>query len=174
MKRVSLSILASVLMFVGCANSKITDMAHKSSKSHMQMFQSVSLKDATILQSGKKRFSCSNCGMNLPAFYKTNHLANVDGKIRQYCSIHCLAKKIKDGAKVTDIKVVDTNTLKFIDAKKAYYVVGSKIKGTMSGISKYAFAKKEDALAFAKKNGGEVMSFDKALEVAMKDFDTNK
>jgi len=70
MKRVSLSILASVLMFVGCANSKTADMVYKSTKSHMHMFQSVPLKDATILQSGKNRFSCSNCSMNLPAFYK--------------------------------------------------------------------------------------------------------
>ena len=136
----------------------------------MQMFQSVSPKDAKILQEGEQKSSCSNCGMNLPSFYKTNHLAKVDGKVRQFCSIHCLAKSIKDGAKVEDIKVVDTKTLKFIDAKKAYYVVGSKKKGTMSKVSKYAFANKEDALAFAKQNGGEVMDYEKALEIAKRDF----
>jgi nitrous oxide reductase accessory protein NosL len=160
-----LSILS--ILISGCVNSKDIKV-NKHTK--MQMFQSVSPTDAKILQEGEQKNSCSNCGMNLPTFFKTNHVAKVDGKVKQFCSIHCLAKSIKDGAKVENIKVVDTKTLKFIDAKKAYYVVGSKKKGTMSGVSKYAFAKKDDALAFAKQNGGEVMSFEKALEVAKKDF----
>jgi hypothetical protein len=40
----------------------------------------------------------------------------------------------------------------------------------MSKLSKYAFANKDDALVFVKENGGELMSFDEAIEIALKDF----
>ena len=69
-----------------------------------------------------------------------------------------------------DIKVVDTNSLKFIDAKTAHYVIGSDKKGTMSMVSKYAFSNKTDAKAFAKENGGTVGTFEDAIKVTKKDF----
>ena len=134
------------------------------------MFQSVPASKAKILQSGKEARYCSNCGMDLVMFYKTNHAAKVDGKLKQFCSLHCLAKVINSGAKVNDIKVVDAKNLKWIDAKKAHYVVGSKVKGTMSRISKYAFANISDAKEFQHLKGGEIMDFQQALEVANKDF----
>jgi nitrous oxide reductase accessory protein NosL len=163
------SILISVLL-VGCANDTATKAPQKHSKMQMKMFQTVSSKDATLLQSGKEKAFCVNCGMNLPMFYKTNHAANVDGKTKQYCSIHCLEKDLIDGKNLTDIKVVDTNSLKFIDAKSAFYVLGSNKKGTMSGVSKYAFSTKAEAEAFAKENGGKVGSFMDAIELSKKDF----
>jgi nitrous oxide reductase accessory protein NosL len=140
-------------------------------KKMMKMFQSVSMDKATILQKGDARVFCPECGMALPMFYKTNHAATVDGKVKQYCSIHCVAEDMKKGSKLKDIKVVDVNSLKFIDAEKAYYVVGSSKKGTMSMVSKYAFAKKVDAEAFAKENGGKITDFKGALKVAEEDFD---
>jgi nitrous oxide reductase accessory protein NosL len=135
-----------------------------------KMFQSVPESKAHLVQSGKEARYCSSCGMDLVKFYKTSHSAKVDGKQKQFCSMHCLEGTLKSGAKVTDIKVVDTKTLQWIDAQKAYYVVGSKKKGTMSRISKYAFANKADAEAFQKENGGKIMNFHQALEVAQKDF----
>ena len=138
--------------------------------SNAKMFQSVSKNEATILQQGKEAKYCANCGMDLVMFYKTNHLAKIDGKITQFCSLHCIADAIRSGKKVTDIKVVDVKTLKFIDARKAYYVVGSKVKGTMSKVSKYAFKNLNDAKELEKKYGGEIVDFDKALEIAKKDF----
>ncbi|MCD6432949.1 MAG: nitrous oxide reductase accessory protein NosL [Sulfurimonas sp.] len=138
-------------------------------KKQKKMFQSVPMKKATILQKGKAKMFCPTCGMTLPMFYKTNHAANHNGKIEQYCSIHCLAEEnIKNGANLKDIKVVDVTSLKFIDAKKATYVVGSSKKGTMSMKSKYAFAKKSDAKKFAKEFGGKVMGFKGAYKVASK------
>ena len=134
------------------------------------MFQSVPPSKAKILQSGKEARYCSNCGMDLVMFYRTNHAAKVNGKLKQYCSLHCLAEVINSGAKVSDIKVVDAKSLKWIDAKKAYYVVGSKVKGTMSRISKYAFANISDAKEFQHLKGGKIMDFQQALEVAKKDF----
>jgi nitrous oxide reductase accessory protein NosL len=140
-------------------------------KKMMKMFQSVPKEKATILQEGKAKMFCPECGMTLPMFYKTNHAAHVHGKTKQYCSIHCVVEDMKKGSKLEDIQVVDTNSLKFIDANKAFYVVGSNKKGTMTKVSKYAFSTKADAEAFAKANGGKVTDFKGALEAAKADFD---
>ena len=102
--------------------------------------------------------------MTLPMFYKTNHAGDVNGTTEQYCSIHCLAESMNEH-NVTNIKVVDNKTLKFIDAKGAWYVVGSNKPGTMSKISKYAFSTKKDAEAFAKEFSGEVKSFDEVIKL---------
>jgi nitrous oxide reductase accessory protein NosL/NAD-dependent dihydropyrimidine dehydrogenase PreA subunit len=140
-----------------------------------KMFQSVPFNKATLLQSGKDKTSCPTCGMKLPMFFKTNHAA-IHQQINQmqFCSIHCLVDEIKNNKKnLTNIKVVDTNSLKFIDAQKAFYVVGSSKKGTMSMVSKYAFTSKDEAIGFAKKYGGEIMSFEDALQVASKELTIN-
>lgn len=128
------------------------------------MFQSVSSQQATIVQEGDAKMFCPQCGMTLPMFYKTNYSAKTENKTAQYCSIHCLAKTIAEGTKVSDIKVVDNTSLKFIDASSAFYVLGSSKKGTMSKVSKYAFANKADAQAFAKAFGGELLNFDETLK----------
>jgi len=140
-------------------------------KKMMKPFQSVKKGEATLLQEGKAKAFCPQCGMTLPMFYKTNHAATVDGKVKQYCSIHCVVEDSKKGSKLTDIKVVDLKSLKFIDATKAFYVVGSSKKGTMTMVSKYAFASKVNADAFAKENGGEVVDYAAAYKVAEGDFD---
>ena len=153
-----------------CAAGKCGGMQEAKPKKMMKMFQSVSPSEATLLQSGDAKVFCPNCGMNLPMYYKTNHAATINGEVKQYCSLHCLAEDIQKGLKLSEIKVVDVSSLKFIDAKSAHYVVGSSQKGTMSMSSKYAFAQKEDAEAFAKINGGELTDFDGALQKAQEDF----
>jgi len=125
-------------------------------------FQAVPMAEAEILQEGEGKHYCPRCGMTLPMFYKTNHAAEVNGTTEQYCSIHCLAETMID-RNVTNLKVVDKMTLKFIDATQAWYVVGSSKAGTMSKVSKYAFQKRGDAELFAKKFGGEVTDFEKTL-----------
>lgn len=124
-------------------------------------FRAVAKKDAQILQKGEAKDYCPICGMTLSLFYKTNHSAVIDGKTRQYCSIHCMLHEISGSKKkATDLKVIDNESLKFIDVKDAYYVVGSKQPGTMSSVSKYAFKTQEKADKFAKAYAGEVMRFD--------------
>ena len=124
-------------------------------------FRMVPAKDATILQKGKNKNFCPVCGMTLPFFYKTNHAATHNGEHKQYCSVVCLAEdKIKNKKDLKNFKVVDTNSLKFIDSKKAYFVIGSEKPGTMSHISKYGFSTKAEADKFADSFGGEVMNFD--------------
>ncbi len=122
-----------------------------------------------LIQKGKAKKWCHICGMNLKMFWKTSHAVLLkDGSTRQYCSLRCLAAdypNIKD--KIKEIMAVDAKTQKLIDAKNAYYVVGSKIPGTMSKVSKFAFANKKDALEFQKKYGGEIMAFDLAFKQAL-------
>lgn len=177
MKRVLYVILISgmVVTFsqaeMKCAAGKCgSKMETAQPKKMKKMFQTVSAEEATLLQEGDAKTFCPNCGMALPMYYKTNHAATVDGKVKQYCSIHCLSEDIEKGFNLKDIKVVDVRSLKFIDAEKAYYVVGSGKHGTMTMTSKYAFADKSDAEAFAKENGGELMDFASALKKAQEDF----
>jgi nitrous oxide reductase accessory protein NosL len=134
-------------------------------------YRAVPFVKATILQSGEGKMFCNKCGMTLPSFYRTNHAAIVDGAQRQFCSIFCLVESMNSGAKVSNVKVVDNTTLKFIDVKDAHYVVGSSKPATMAAkISKYAFGTKEAADAFAKSFGGEVMSYADTLALAKSDY----
>ncbi len=126
-----------------------------------QMFQTVPADEAQLLQSGPGKLYCPSCGMNLVKFYKTSHARGE----HQYCSMHCL---VDDNADAGGAQVVDVTSLKFIPVEKAHYVVGSEVKGTMTMTSKYAFAEKADAEAFAGKNGGEVMDFAAAEAMARK------
>ncbi len=133
----------------------------------MKMFQSVDMNKATIMQGGNAKMFCPACGMNLAMFYKTNHAAHNGDHVEQYCSLHCLVEtNMKNKGILKDIIVVDVTTLEFIDARTATYVVGSSKKGTMSMVSKYAFAKKEDAENFAKKFGGKVENFEETYKIA--------
>ena len=137
----------------------------------MKMFQSVNPSQATLVQTNKTKKFCPICGMTLPMFYKTNHSATHNHETKQYCSIHCVVEDSEiNKSDLKDIKVVDVKSLKFINASEAFYVVGSKKKGTMSMISKYAFADIKDASKFAKDNGGKVMDYNAAYAEAKKDF----
>lgn len=141
---------------------------HGSSKT---LFASVPIERATLLQHGEKKNQGVVCGMPLDKHFKTNHSAKLNGEIRQYCSIHCLAEDVYvRHLPLQDIQVVDVSSLNFIDVTEAFYVVGSRIKGTMSETSQYAFASKEDAKTFVAQNGGEIKTFNEAFEVAIKDF----
>lgn len=151
-----------LLFFAGCSQKELS--------SKQVMFQSVDEKDALLLQDGADKNHCPRCGMDLIKYYKTSHSASDDKKVYQYCSIHCLEEHLGDGIELKNPLVVDVTTLKFIDATKAYYVVGGRVRGTMSKISKYAFSNEEDAKNFQAQNGGEIMDFYKALEVARGDF----
>lgn len=155
--------LAIAFLLVGCGSEKNIN-------TKPVMFQSVYEHEATLLQEGKNKNYCYKCGMDLVKYYKTSHSAAQDGTVYQYCSIHCLEDHLGDGITLKNPKVVDVGSLKFIDATKAYYVVGSQKSGTMSKISKYAFANEEDAKKFQAEFGGEIMDFYKALEIAKKDF----
>ncbi|GGD34499.1 hypothetical protein GCM10012288_05570 [Malaciobacter pacificus] len=137
-----------------------------------EMFQTVNPKDATLVKSDSSKEFCNVCGMHLTKFYKTNHVTEFkNGHKEQYCSIHCQAKvdeAFKE--KIKHVQVVDTNSLELIDAKSAFYVVGSSKKGTMSMVSKYAFLSEKEAKEFQKEFGGEIHNYNEALKIAKDDF----
>ncbi len=166
-KKIFMSLtLVSILMLGGC----VSDEA-KPTEKKFDRFQSVTVEKTTMLQSGEAKHACPECGMKLPMFYKTNHAATSNGKVKQYCSIHCLADdKTNNKSDVQDMKVVAIDTLKFISVKDAIYVVGSEKKGTMSGLSKYAFEGRMSARRFAQEHQGQIMNFDEAYAYALKDF----
>lgn len=154
--------MACALLVGGC-----TQQQHAKAP---QIFQMVNEQEATLVQEGKERRYCVRCGMDLVRFYKTSHAAQEGDKQHQYCSIHCLEEHLGQGITLKNPKVVDVASLKFIPVGEAHYVVGSKIRGTMSRVSKYAFAKLEDAKKFQEENGGEIMDFAAARKKAQEDF----
>ncbi len=172
--------LIAALLFIGCTAEKApkvkeqtkpaTKKIEEVKKSKYRMFQTVDAKDAILVQEGKNKQSCVICGMDLVKFYKTSYSATYNEKEYQYCSIHCLSDHLGEGIELKNPKVVDVTTLKMIPVLEAYYVVGSKKKGTMSKVSKYAFSTLKAAEIFQSKYGGEVMDFYGALEKAKEDF----
>jgi len=169
-KKVFITSLALLFISTSSVNACGKE-GHQHNNSMTPMFQTVEANEAQLLQKGDKKESCPECGMNLVKFYKSSHASVSNGVQKHYCSIHCLYEdKSINKNDVKEMQVVAVDTLKFIDVAKATYVVGSKVRGTMSMISQYAFEDKEKAKAFQSLNGGELMIFEKAYEVASKDF----
>lgn len=140
-------------------------------------FQTVTPSEATLLQTGVEKHRCPTCAMDLVKHYKTSHAVKLkDGSYRQYCSIHCLVEEMEMGflrdkkETVAEILAADTKGLKMIPANKAFYVIGSNVRGTMTGVSKYAFAAKADAEEFKSTNGGKMGTYDDAYRTSMDDF----
>jgi len=158
MKRIETIVLTALLL------------AGFASMAEARPFSKAASGEPQLLQSGPQKKWCPVCGMNLGMFYKSSHAVELDdGTKKQYCSIRCLAADWpRIGKRVKRILVVDAATQKLIDAKKAFYVVGSKVKGTMSMTSKLAFATKEEAEAFQKEYGGKIVDFDTAFAMARK------
>jgi nitrous oxide reductase accessory protein NosL len=122
-----------------------------------------------LIQTGPQKQWCPVCGMKLGMFYKTSHAMKLSGgKNKQYCSIRCMLEDYEGLQNIVqEILVVDVASEKLIDVRNATYVVGSSAPGTMTMISKYAFANKADAEEFQKKMGGELMTFEQAKASAL-------
>jgi len=109
--------------------------------------------------------SCPVCSMHIKKFYKTSHaVVYTNGKKEHFCSMACLAQTIKKRKDIKTIYVVDASTNKLINAKKAIYVIGSKVPSTMGNSSRLAFASKSSAVEFQKKYGGKITNFSTALK----------
>lgn len=131
-------------------------------------FSKVASSEPILVQKGHEKHWCPVCGMNIKMFYKTSHTAKLKNSTpRQYCSMRCLVMdKEEYDIDSSSIKVIDASSEKLIEASSAYYVLGSKVKGTMSKISKFGFAQEADAKIFAKKYKGKVVSFEEAMKSA--------
>ncbi|RXJ69692.1 hypothetical protein CRV08_03025 [Halarcobacter ebronensis] len=131
-------------------------------------FNKEAQKEPVLVQKGSEKHWCPVCGMSIKKYYKTSHTAKLEnGNQRQYCSLACLVKdKEEYGILEDSIQVVDAKTEKLIQAKNAFYVIDSRVKGTMSMVSKLAFQNKNDAQDFIKKYGGKLATFEKAQKLA--------
>lgn len=113
---------------------------------------------------------CDLCAMDLQKYRLTKYtLTLADGGKRYTCSIHCAAIIIEK-QNVEKIEAASYLTGSMIDAKKAFYVVGSDIKGVMSRVSKLAFVSKTEALEFQRSHGGVLTDFEGALKSANLDM----
>lgn len=136
-------------------------------------------KSATIepqlVQKGAQKEWCPVCGMSIKEHYKTSHASKIlKDQDRQYCSMRCLAVDMQEHKIDADgVKVVDVVSQKLIPAKSAFYVVGSDIRGTMTKVSKLAFADKESAEDFAIEYGGEIVGFEEALKAAQDSLESD-
>lgn len=122
-----------------------------------------------LIQTGSQKDWCPVCGMNLKMFYKTSHAVKLKGgHNEQYCSMRCMLQNYEGLASIVkQILVVDAAAEKLIPAVSAHYVIGSKAPGTMSAVSKYAFADIEDAKRFQAKMGGEIVTYSYASKSAL-------
>ncbi len=122
----------------------------------------------TSVQAEEQKW-CPLCSMNLKMFWKTTHwLTFSDGTRTGYCSIHCASKVYQDRA--TDIdrwEVADYDTKKLINGRKAHFLIGSDLPGTMTPVSKLAFASLDVAKKYQKEHGGTIGTLDDALKRAL-------
>lgn len=112
---------------------------------------------------------CHNCGMERPMWARTWHTYNQEGSVKEVCSIHCLAEAaLNSGIAPNNVKVALYLKPEIsVPAEKAFYVVGSKARGTMTMISKLAFATTKEAQEFSNECGGKVTDFKGAYAAAM-------
>ncbi len=116
---------------------------------------------------------CPYCGMVRQAFSFSRHLIVYDDDaVDGTCSIRCAAvslalnldrkpKTIYAGDAGSDAEVKP-----LVDVANAVYVIDAKLPGTMSPVSKFAYADKAKAEAAAAVNGGTMTDFDGALRAA--------
>ncbi len=125
----------------------------------------------------KKYPACPYCGMNRTQWQHSRHLVQYDDDLVDgTCSIHCLAISLSlnldrgpkaiyaaDFASNSEIKPL-------VPVDKATYLLGSKLRGTMTRRSKMAFASTDAATAAQASHGGELNDFDGALGAAYADM----
>lgn len=111
---------------------------------------------------------CPLCSMNLKMFWKTTHwLTFSDGTRTGYCSIHCASIVYQKRAPDIDHwEVADYDTKRLINARSSHFLIGSDLPGTMTPVSKLAFASLDTAKRYQKEHGGTIGTLDDALKRA--------
>lgn len=127
--------------------------------------------DANPLENELEKYpKCPYCGMDRTKFNHSRHLVQYDDDLVDgTCSIHCLAislsLNIDRGPK--NIYAADFGSdaavKPLVEVDKATYLIGSKLKGTMTMNSKMAFASADAAKAAQSGQGGKTGSFNDAL-----------
>lgn len=113
---------------------------------------------------------CPYCGMDRKQYHHSRMLVHYSDDLADgTCSLHCAAISLSlnvdrepkgiyvaDNAAAGEIKPL-------IEVDKATFLIGSQIKGVMTGRSKVAYASEEASKASQAANGGELVNFDQAL-----------
>ncbi|MDD2739844.1 MAG: nitrous oxide reductase accessory protein NosL [Methylomonas lenta] len=109
-----------------------------------------------------ERPSCRVCGMWIDQYIKSAGYITFKNDDKEYtCGVACLLREVEDAGGMSEIKsakVTDWVSGELVDAETATYVLGSKVIPDM--LPNYiAFAKRNEAEAFAAKEGGEIIDF---------------
>jgi copper chaperone NosL len=117
--------------------------------------------------------SCKLCGMDRDQFAHSRFLIEYDdGSSFGACSIHCAGVDLVLNIDKTpkSLQVGDYGTKKLIEAETATWVIGGSKPGVMTKRAKWAFETKEDAEKYVKENGGQVATFDLAMQATYEDM----
>lgn len=115
----------------------------------------------------QKRESCRVCGMWIDEYKRTAaELVYKDGHKESTCGVACMLREVEEAGGLGEfesVKVHDWVTGDLVDAETATYVMGSRVIPDM--VPNYiAFAKREEAQAFAAKEGGDIIDFNIAFQ----------
>jgi nitrous oxide reductase accessory protein NosL len=116
--------------------------------------------------------ACPHCGMDREKFAHSRMLITyTDGSATGVCSLHCAVTEIKanKGKGLKKVEVGDVQTRQLLDAEQAVWVTGGSKRGVMTRVAKWAFATKDAAVRFIKKNGGTLATYKEALVLAEKE-----
>jgi len=137
-------------------------------------FLSLTLAPGALAQEDVKASpTCRHCGMDREKFAMSRMVIQYDdGSSVGACSIHCAAVDLATNLDKapTALLVADLGTKVLVDAEKATWVLGGAKQGVMTRRGKWAFAERAAAEAFAKENGGTVVTFDEAMKAAYEDM----
>ncbi|RYV02434.1 nitrous oxide reductase accessory protein NosL [Shewanella sp. OPT22] len=129
----------------------------------------VTVRQAQSIHSGEE---CHLCGMIITNFPgpKGELYIKTSDKVKKFCSTRDMFSFLLDPEYKKQVKEVYVHDMSkshwdkpddshFIDARKAFFVVGSSQTGAM-GKTLASFSKKEDAEKFAQEFGGQVNTFE--------------
>lgn len=133
----------------------------------LMLIQFTLLSASVSAEEAHKRESCRVCGMWIDQYQKSAaELVYKDGKKEYTCGVACMLREVEDAGGISafeSVKVHDWVSGELVDAQTATYVLGSKVIPDM--VPNYiAFAKREEAEAFAAKEGGELIDFNIAYD----------
>lgn len=116
---------------------------------------------------------CPLCGMDRDKFAHSRMLIVYDdGSEMGACSIRCVAVDLVNNLDKAprSLMVGDYATRELIDAETAVWVLGGTRPGVMSTRAKWAFADAEAAQKYVAEHGGELATFEEALQAAYSDL----
>ena len=114
-----------------------------------------------------EREECKVCGMYIDQYLRSaGELVHKDGTKEHTCGVVCLLRILDDEGveNFKSITVRDWKTGNLVDARKATYSLGSRVIPDMNP-NFIAFETKEAAEAFKAEKGGEVIDFNKAMQL---------